>query len=240
MLKTADIRFISEHTLLVEFGQTLDDATHQKVLKLDAALANCPIKDLIETLPTFRSLSIEFDPFVLSPDKLVELVMALDFDSYKFTGDRWRVPVCFEQPYAEDLEETAKVLGISRAHLIKRVLESKFKVYMFGFVPGFAYLGGLDEALHIPRRKTPRPPVPPGSLIIAGGLAGFMPIAMPTGWYVLAQSPVCLFSDTRSPMVPFAVGDQLKFYAVDAEKHLHLQALNKQKNGPIAGIEPDE
>ena len=240
MLESADIRFISENTLLVEFGELLDDAMHQNVLKLDTALRRAKINGLIETLPTFRSLSIEFDPFTLSHDALVDSLMNLDFEKLALKNKSWRVPVCFQEPYSEDLQVVAEQLQMSQQTLIEILLTSKFKVYMYGFVPGFTYLGGLDPGLDIPRRQTPRLPVPPGAMIIAGGLAGLMPISMPTGWYVVGQTPITLFSDKRSPMVPFAVGDQLKLTAVDKPEYQRLSVANQQDQYSIAGLEPDE
>lgn len=240
MLDSADIRFISENILLLEFGEVLDDAVHRNVLKLDAALTRANINGLIETLPTFRSLTIEFDPFTIGHDALIDRLMGLDFKKVALDNKSWRVPVCFAQPYCEDLHEAAAQLGMTRQELIEALLGSKLKVYMYGFVPGFAYLGGLNPILDLPRRTTPRLPVPPGSLIIAGGLAGLMPISMPTGWFVLGQTPLSLFSDKRSPMVPFAVGDQLQFYAVNAQLHQRMLAENQQDQHVNAGLEQDE
>jgi KipI family sensor histidine kinase inhibitor len=166
--------------------------------------------------------------------------MGLDFKRLALKNKSWRVPVCFAVPYCEDLQDAAEQLQMEQQKLVEFLLASKFKVYMYGFVPGFTYLGGLNPNLDIPRRQTPRLPVPPGSLIIAGGLAGLMPISMPTGWYVVGQTPISLFWDKRSPMVPFAVGDQLKLYAVDMQEYQRLSAENQQDQHLIAGLEQDE
>jgi len=102
-------------------------------------------------------------------------------------------------------------------------------VGMYGFAPGFAYLAGLDPALAIPRRETPRPPMAQGAVIIAGGMAALNSAALPTGWYVIGASAMTLFRPQESPMVPFAVGDTIRFHAVAAD------ALERHRADPAGG-----
>lgn len=94
---------------------------------------------------------------------------------------------------------------------------------MYGFAPGFAYLGGLDEQLMLPRRKNPRAPMPVNAFMIAGGLAAITSVSMPTGWYVLGQTPLTMFSAVREPMVPFAVGDELHLYRISLKDFTAMQ-----------------
>ena len=232
MFRSAQLRFIAEDTLLVEFGDSLDDNLHNKVLMLDSALSESSIAAHLETLPTFRSLMIQFDVFALSAESLLEALSILDISSVKFKGQTWRVPVCFENGCAQDLAEVSDKLGITEAEIIERILHSPLKLYMYGFAPGFAYLGGLDTKLNITRRDTPRAPMPQGALMIAGGLASLSSVSMPTGWYVLGQTPVTMFSLQRKTLVPFAVGDELQLYPLDFDTFIKLQAAPG-----IAGVE---
>jgi inhibitor of KinA len=232
---TARLQFVKEDALLVEFGDTLDDKIFQKVLTLDHALMASDIRESIETLPTYRSLLIHFDVFKLSHDELLKVLSALDLNQPVSNPTHWRVPVCMEGECAEDLGLAASALGCSKSDIIDTLLHESLKLYMYGFSPGLAYLGGLDSRLTIPRRATPRPPMRAGSLMIAAGLACLAPVSMPTGWYVIGQTSVTLFSSQRNPMVPFAVGDELQFYCVSFKRFAKLQKENENLDG-LAGV----
>jgi len=225
MLESAQLRFIAEDTLLVEYGDRLDETLYHKVLILDSALRDCAIASQLETLPTFRSLIIKFDAFSISHDTLLETLSTLDTAHMHLTGQAWRVPICFEGECAQDIPEVSEILGIEKAEIIMRILRAPLKLYMYGFAPGFAYLGGLDAKLSIGRRDTPRAPMPKGALMIAGGLASLSSVSMPTGWYVLGQTPVSMFTPQEKTLVPFAVGDELRLYAVSYDEFTALQAM---------------
>lgn len=232
ILRSAEMRFIAEDTLLVEFGEQLDDKLHQKVLRLDSALNQSSIAPHVESLPTFRSLMIKFDVFVLSQEILLDTLSTLKVKDLTTAGQIWRVPVCLESNCAQDLAEVSDLLEISEAAIIKMLLQTPLKLYMYGFAPGFAYLGGLTKGLNIPRRATPRAPMPEGALMIAGGLACLSSVSMPTGWYVLGQTPVSMFSLHSEPLVPFSVGDELQLYAISFDEFKQFQS----KSGN-AGVE---
>ena len=222
------LRFISEDALLVEYGDTLDDSVHQKVRAMDTALRRSRIASRIETVPTFRSLLVKFDPFLLTPSTLLALVESLDASQVELEPGSWRVPVCMRGEHAEDLDQVSGLLECTPAELQERILNSTFKLYMYGFAPGFAYLGGLDPRLAVPRRATPRKPMPPGSLMIAGGLASLASVSMPTGWYVIGRTPVHMFSLQRTQLVPVSVGDTLDFSAVNPGEFARLEAAGER------------
>jgi KipI family sensor histidine kinase inhibitor len=225
ILKSAGMRFVAEDALLVEFGEKLDDELHQKVLRLDSALKQSTISAYIETLPTFRSLMIKFDVFALSQETLLNTLSTLKATNLTTAGKTWQVPVCFESDCAQDLAEVSDLLDLSESTIINMLLQTPLKLYMYGFAPGFAYLGGLDKGLNIPRRATPRAPMPEGALMIAGGLACLSSVSMPTGWYVLGQTPVSMFSLLSETLVPFAVGDELQLYEINFDEFRQFPAM---------------
>ncbi len=224
MFESAELKLIAEDTLLVEFGDRLDDELYSRVLALDSALNDSVIASHLETLPTFRSLMIKFDVFAISYDVLRDTLFKLDVSNINPGGQKWRVPVCLEGECAQDLSEVSAILSLSKESIVKRLLATPLKLYMYGFAPGFAYLGGLDTKLHISRRDSPRSPMPKGALMIAGGLASLSSVSMPTGWYVLGQTPVSMFSFKRKTLVPFAVGDELQLYQVSLGTFTKLKA----------------
>ena len=223
MFKQAQLNFINEDTLLVEYGDSLEDEIYQRVLNLDTALNEAPIARHLETLPTFRSLMIRFDASLISQDDLLLALADLNDARQTVIPTKWRVPVCFDSACAEDLTEAAGLLDMDEEQVMSLLLKRPLRLYMYGFAPGFAYLGGLDQRLSLPRRADPRSPMPAGSLMIAGGLASISSVSMPTGWYVLGQTPLTMFAATRKPMVPFAAGDELHLYDVGLDDFQAMQ-----------------
>lgn len=214
-----------EAALVVEFGAAVDPAINDRVLALDAALAADPPQGLAETVPTYRSLMIHYDPLVLSRDALVAEVEGrlAERGAGRGRGRRWSIPCCYDPALAEDIAEAASRLGLEVAAAAALHAEAEYRVYMYGFAPGFAYLGGLPEALALPRRPSPRPPHPPGAVMIGGGLAAIGTVPMPTGWYVLGRTPERLFAPEREPAFLIESGDTLRFAPVSAEAFAGLE-----------------
>ncbi|MGH6842023.1 MAG: 5-oxoprolinase subunit B family protein, partial [Methylocella sp.] len=188
-----------ESALVVEFGDTIDPKIHDFVMALDAAIRQAKWEGVIETVPTYRSLMIHFDPRRLTTEALAEALAGLDCAATPPRTRRqlWRIPACYDGPYGEDIAEVEAILGLPRARIIGLHLGARYRVYMYGFAPGFTFLGGLPEELKIARRPVPRAPAPPGSLLIAGGQALIAGCAMPTGWYMIGRTPVKMFDFLR-------------------------------------------
>jgi KipI family sensor histidine kinase inhibitor len=192
---------------------------------LDHAVAHRPIEGVVEVIPTYRSLMLHFDPERLSFEALraaiEDRLVAADLAE---AGKEWLIPVCFDLPFAEDLAEAAAGLSLHPDAIVRAMLDATFRIAMFGFAPGFAYLSGCPAALAIPRRQTPRPPIAPGSIIIAAGQAIVASISMPTGWYVLGQTPERMYDLHRSPVFLCEAGDVIRFEAVDPQTYASLHA----------------
>jgi inhibitor of KinA len=206
-----------ESALVVEFGDSIDPKIHDQVLALDAALQQAKWEGVIETVPTYRSLMIHFDPRRLTTEALAGALAGLHYASAppRMRRQLWHIPACYDPPHGEDIAEVAALLGLSPALIIGLHLGARYRVYMYGFAPGFTFLGGLPEELKIPRRPVPRPPAPPGSLLIAGGQALIASCAMPTGWYVIGHTPVKMFHPRRGRIFPIGIGDELCFEWID-------------------------
>lgn len=208
-----------ESALVVEFGQTAARAFHDRVLALDAALAAAPVPGVTETVPTYRSLMITFDPRALSADDLVAAVRALEpAAAAPRDGRLWRIPACYDPPHAEDLAELAGLLGLPPERIAALHAGARYRVVMYGFAPGFVFLDGLPTELAVSRRATPRAPAAPGALTVANGQALIASVSMPTGWYVLGRTPARTFDPRRDPPFPIAVGDEVAFERVDAAR----------------------
>ena len=217
-----------EAALSIEFGDSVDADINARVLALDAALQRAQPAGLIETLPTYRALLVSYEPLVLSRDRLVALVEAqlvkATIDAPAAAPARWRLPCCYESECGEDLAEAAARLGLTPARFVELHAGAEYRAYMYGFAPGWCYLGGLPQALALPRRATPRGPTPPGAVLIGGGLALVASNPMPTGWYVVGRTPERLFSPDREPPLFIAPGDALRFEPVTLESFHALDA----------------
>jgi len=225
MVQTPRFLPCGDGALTVEFGSTIDPDLNGKVLALDALLRASPPAGLIETVPTYRSLSLQFDPTIVDYDGLIrwleEATQGLEPQSA--TGTRWRVPVVYGGEYGIDLEAVAERHGLTPSRLIELHSGAVYRIYMIGFLPGFAYLGGLDPRIATSRRTQPRPKVPSGSIMIGGEQAGIVPMEMPSGWHLLGRTPVLSYAPERDPAFLFAAGDEIVFEPVDASRWSELE-----------------
>jgi len=215
-----------EAALVVEFGTTVEPAISDRVLALDDALAGDPPAGLVETVPTYRSLMIHYDPLILDRDTLAGRVVALaeGAPARAAAPARWILPCCYDAPHGEDLAAVADLIGQGPEQVARIHSGATYRVYMYGFAPGFAYLGGLPEALAVARRPSPRPPHPTNAVMVGGGLAAVATVPMPTGWYVLGATPCRLYAPERSESFFVAPGDEIRFEAIAATAFAPLAA----------------
>ncbi|MFY7958808.1 MAG: 5-oxoprolinase subunit PxpB [Elsteraceae bacterium] len=233
------VKFLSmgDGGMTVEFGREVDPDVHSRVLALDAALAAEPITGVIEASPTYRSLFLQYDPVAIEWDDLQSRLTALiaKAGSKAPEGRRWVVPAGFSPEFGEDLPMVAETKGMTQEQLVAAFCAAEYRVYMIGFVPGFTYLGGLPEPLHLSRRLSPRLLVPAGSVAIGGVQAGMNPIDQPSGWHLLGKTPTRLFDLAREQPCIFAAGDMLTFEPIDADMFAGL--ADRAKSGdPIARL----
>jgi inhibitor of KinA len=213
-----------EAALVVEFGTMVDPSISDRVLALDDALAADRPAGLTETVPTYRSLMIHYDPLILDRETLAGHVRDLTGgDTARATTPaRWILPCCYEAPHGEDLAAVADLIGQTVDRVAALHTGGTYRVYMYGFAPGFAYLGGLPEVLAVPRRPSPRPPHPTNAVMIGGGLAAVATVPMPTGWYVLGATPSKLYAPERTESFFVSPGDEIRFEAIDAASFASL------------------
>lgn len=214
-----------ETALTVEFGTAIDEALMARVLALDAALTARPCPGVVEAVPTYRSLTVHYDPLRLDRAALVSYLLGLLSveGPAADAGRLWRLPACYDPAFAEDLPHVAQATGLSPGRVIDLHAGATYRVVMYGFAPGWAYLAGLPPALTLPRRSSPRDRIPGGSLIVAGGQAIVAGLAMPSGWHIVGRTPERLFDPVRDPVFLLAPGDRLRFDPVDAATFATLE-----------------
>jgi len=204
--------------VVIEFGNTVDEALSDRVMALDARIAQAAIEGVVETVPTYRSLLVVYDPLRIRYRQLIPRLadMAAKIDMAAIAGRRWVIPVCYGGDYGEDLEWVAQAHAMTPAEVIASHFEATYRVYMIGFTPGFAYLGGLPKVLHTPRRETPRTLIPAGSVAIGGQQAAVFSVAAPSGWHMLGRTPARTFDLRRDDPFLIAPGDRIRFSPISA------------------------
>jgi KipI family sensor histidine kinase inhibitor len=139
--------------------------------------------------------------------------------SFSNPTERWvEIPMCYGGKFGPDLAAVAAHTGLSEAEVIRRHSAGSYRVFLLGFVPGFAYLGGLDPQLATPRRETPRARVEPGSVGIAGTQTGVYPLAAPGGWQIIGRTPLSLFRPQETPPTLLHPGDRVRFRVVEPQE----------------------
>lgn len=204
--------------LVVEFGHRVERALSDSVLRLSARVRAARIRGVTETVPTYRSLMVHYDPLATDSASLIGAIEKL---LGKSAGDSaqanlWRIPACYAPAHAPDLDEVAQRTGLSTDEVVKHHAGTEFHVYMVGFAPGFAYMGDLPDALALPRRTDPRVKVPAGSIAIAVGQTAIYPLESPGGWHLIGATPIRLFDPELPRPALLNPGDKVRFDPVSA------------------------
>ena len=218
----------------VEFGDGIDPALRAAVSALDQAIAReqaaGQLPGLIETMPTFRSLTVFFDPLATGRRALIDALQPLftaDAQAVTAPGRLWRLPACYDAEAGPDLADTARAIGASVDEVIALHSGTEVSVYMLGFLPGFPFMGDLPQRLQRPRRTEPRVRVPAGSVAIANGLTVIYPWESPGGWHLLGRCPVPLFDARRAAPSLLAPGDRVRFEPIAMPEYRRIEAALK-------------
>ncbi len=219
----AEYRLIpaGDTALVVEFGNIIERRVSATVLALDSALRRLRLDGIAESVPSFRSLLVHYDPLVLSTSllctRLSELIPSLQVR--EDAGRLWRIPACYDLCFAPDLEQVARRTGLSSPQIVECHSATTYHVYMLGFLPGMAYLGDLPAELVLPRRAAPRVNVPAGSLAIATTMTCVYPMDTPAGWHLIGRCPIPFLKQDPEPSVLLAAGDKLTFVPVSRREY---------------------
>ncbi len=220
--------------LVVEFGNKIDEEISRRVRSLATALEENPIPGQAEVVPTYRSLLVHYDPLRLSYRDLVDFVHIIlrKGEEYPLPEPRMvEILALYGGEFGPDLPFVAEHNGLSIDEVIRFHSGTVYPVYMLGFSPGYAYLGGLPEEIATPRLPTPRTLVPAGSVALAGRQTGVYPIATPGGWRLIGRTPLKLFDPERDPPTLLRVGDQVRFVPISEEEYWARLEREEEKGG---------
>ena len=207
----------SDRSLLVSFGDQITLEAHHAVVRLLRLLQSEPISGVRNFHPAYCSLLITFDLLRHTHGSL-ETLLRVYLDRLEKLElpepRRVEIPVCYDPEFGPDLSDVATLHQLTTERVVELHSAHEYVVYFLGFVPGFAYLGELPEALVTPRLATPRRSVPPGSIAIAGRQTGVYPLATPGGWRLLGRTPLAIFRRDREPMNLLEIGDRVRFVSI--------------------------
>lgn len=208
---------VADHALLVELGDEIDDETSARVVALDRAIVTGSIDGVIEVVPAYVNVLVDFDPIVTDHDEVEQAVRRLL--STATASERSpivrTIEVCYEAPFAPDLGTVADTCGLSIEATIAAHLAGDYRVAMYGFAPGCAYLAGVPEPIRVPRKPAPVRGISAGSVIIAGPQCMVTTIDTPTGWSIIGRSPSRILLDDPAHPFLFDVGDRVAFARID-------------------------
>ncbi len=215
-----------EKAVVVNFEQKIAPSIHAKVVALKKAMEQAP-KGIDYCIPAYCSLTIVYDPLqwtFAELSKYIEflLVLSSNLDEDP-AGRQLNIPICYDDELALDMEDVMAFSGLSRAAVIRAHCAVDYRVYMLGFLPGFAYMGRLAKVLECPRKAHPRRSVPAGSLGLAGQQTGIYPVHSPGGWHIIGQTPLAVFDHRATSPFLFQVGDIVRFYAINAKEFNNIQ-----------------
>ncbi len=211
--------------LVVEFGDVIDRELNEKVVHLSKQIQRAQLAGLLETVATFRSVMVYYDPLTISFDALKEQITGMVDEPTTTTGNAQlvKIPVCYETEFAPDLADVAERTSLGADAVVQAHCARKYHVYMLGFVPGFPYMGDLPAELQLPRRVDPRPRVPAGSIAIAQSMTALYPIESPGGWHLIGRTPLVLFDVDATPPALLLPGDVVEFEVIDRYEFRHIE-----------------
>lgn len=212
------VRLAGDTLLLVDFEPVIDPQVNGQVVALGHAVRRRAVPGVRDVVPGYRSLGIHFDPLRTDLVALERTVRAeghlLEAASAVVASRTVEIPVRYGGADGPDLDEVARFAGCSPQEVIAQHVSTTYRVYMLGFVPGFAYLGRVPSAIAAPRHRVPRELVPAGSVGIAGQQTGVYPIESPGGWQLIGRTSAVMFDPLREPASLLEAGDLVRFVPV--------------------------
>ena len=217
-----------DSSLLVEFDQEIRPDINRKITATVQLIKAQHIEGVLDMIPAFCSLLINYDPRVVTYEEIKARVGSLLRVEPKSGSQKSRIfeiPVCYGGAYGPDLGTIASHAGLSEEEVIRIHSSQDYLIYMLGFLPGFCYLGGLDERIHTPRLATPRIRIEAGSVGIGGPQTGIYPMDSPGGWQLMGMTPVKTYDPDREVPILVEAGDYIRFIPVDEAEYLRLKEL---------------
>jgi inhibitor of KinA len=211
---------LGDGAVMAELADTLDLEANAAAHRIAADVRENAPEWIVDVVPALVTVTVHFSAGTATDASahrngatrlLLEAIEREGGEPVATAGRTIEIPVCYEPPYALDLDEVASLTGLSTGEVVRAHIESAHRVLMIGFIPGHPYIGGLDARLAVPRRATPRPRIERGSVAIANAQTSIYPFVTPGGWNVIGRTPLALFEPRRDPPSLLGPGDGVRF-----------------------------
>jgi len=228
---------LGDSALTIDFGNIISDSINDIVISVFKKLQQYPPEGMIEAIPAYSSLTIYYDMVSLHK-KVPEGKLVFDWIKNEMKqllqqekeidqaeGKLVSIPVCYEKDFAPDLGWATSQLKTSVEEIIRIHTSKTYRVYMLGFLPGFAYMGEVDDAIALPRKPQPVQ-VKAGSVGVAGKQTGVYPFNSPGGWQIIGRTPIDMFNKDEKELTAVKAGDHIKFYSIDKDEFENIKSRN--------------
>lgn len=218
-------RRFGDSAILIEFDNVISPKINIRVNKLYQSIMDAGILAVQFVIPAYNSLTIGFDPSLMSYSELEQEIKKISGDNKHISQSKRRhltIPVCYDHSFALDIDEVAMITNMSVNEVISMHSNQLYDLYMIGFLPGFPYLGILPDELRVTRLAEPRSKVEKGSIGIAGMQTGIYPLSSPGGWRIIGHTPIPIFDASLTYPFLFQTGDTVRFKSISLEEHENL------------------
>lgn len=223
-----------DHALTIELGDRIDAGVNEKVISLFHYLQQARINGVQDIIPSYHTVTLVYDTALLKKQHPASCVYDMMYGQLQNAANTFsqniltssqviNIPVCYDPSLAPDIDSLAALQGLGKEEVIALHTAKTYRVYMIGFLPGFAYMGTVDEKIATPRKIKPRAQVPAGSVGIAGEQTGIYPFDSPGGWQLIGQTPFQMFSVAKQNPCYLQSGDEVRFYAISVAEFTKLK-----------------
>lgn len=213
--------FLSESGLVIEYGNRIDPDIFGRVLLTASVIRESQVDGILNVVPTYRSLLVEYDPLTVSLEKLNAVIDDIEnnlSDAEAPTGRYFELPTFYGKPYDFDTERIAEHNDLTPEDVVRIFSETTLLVYFIGFIAALPYIGDLPERLHTPRLPSPRVKLPAGVVGVGGQQVAYPPVELPSGFNYIGRCFHKVYDPDRFPPTPFSPGDRVRFKAVSLEE----------------------
>jgi inhibitor of KinA len=226
---TYSIAPLGDSAIIVDFGNVIEASINRKVFAFSQAIKEALIDGIYDIVPAYSSVTVHYDPvaivtrnankpaYKVIKEQLKNLLLE-GFEELNEKARRLRIPVCYSEKYGWDLEEMSIATKLPVEEIIAIHTAKIYRVFMVGFLPGFAYMGEVDERIAVPRKAEPRQKIEEGYVGIAGKQTGIYPLASPGGWQIIGRTYLKLFDKDKEEPSLFAPGDEVQFFSISEDE----------------------
>ncbi|MBS4456728.1 5-oxoprolinase subunit PxpB [Tuanshanicoccus lijuaniae] len=225
-MENVTIQTQGDAAILISWEETINPEINRRITAFVQLIKEQRIEGVIDLIPAFCSVLVHYDPRVIryqSLVKKVESLLKVELSNTKCIKRIYQIPVCYGGEYGPDLAFVAENAKLSIDEVIALHTQPDYLIYMLGFLPGFSYLGGLDERLHTPRLANPRMAIPAGSVGIGGSQTGIYPLTSPGGWQLIGRTPIKTYDSTQIVPILFEAGNYIRFVPISKEEFERIE-----------------